>query len=214
MPDATAELVVMVHDPDAPMVDGFTHWIATGISPEATGVGGSTATEFTSGINSAGEAEYMDPLHPPATVRTTTTSTSTHSTRLWTPRRCPTACVARGDGGPHHRTGTGHGHIRGDLTVPGAGAAVIGRAGQDETDQEDPTMSDLPPTTEQAGAEPPRIPTRRRARRPPTATCSRVKRVRTTRYADVPPDRPTLLDIDEPPGDAEGELDGPVLTRA
>lgn len=27
--------------------------------------------------------------------------------------------------------------------------------------------------------------------------------------AEIPPDRPTVLEVEEPPGDAEGELDGP-----
>ncbi|MCO5319742.1 MAG: hypothetical protein M9942_15090 [Microthrixaceae bacterium] len=31
--------------------------------------------------------------------------------------------------------------------------------------------------------------------------------------SDVPPDRPTVLDIDQPPGDSEGELDGPGARR-
>ena len=38
VPDGTVELALVMHDPDAPMTDGFTHWVVTGIDPGATGI--------------------------------------------------------------------------------------------------------------------------------------------------------------------------------
>lgn len=35
-PEGTVEYAVIVHDPDAPVANGFTHWVVYGISPDAT----------------------------------------------------------------------------------------------------------------------------------------------------------------------------------
>ena len=63
-PDGTEAFAVVCHDPDAPLVDGFTHWVAYGIDGTATGLpeGGGDATL---GLNSAGEAAYTGPAPPP-----------------------------------------------------------------------------------------------------------------------------------------------------
>lgn len=64
VPDGTAAFAIVVHDPDAPLVDGFTHWVAYGISGDATELpeGGGEAT---SGVNSFGEPGYNGPAPPP-----------------------------------------------------------------------------------------------------------------------------------------------------
>jgi Raf kinase inhibitor-like YbhB/YbcL family protein len=64
VPDGTRAFAVVCHDPDAPLVDGFTHWVAYGIGGDATGLpeGGGNAML---GVNSAGEAKYMGPAPPP-----------------------------------------------------------------------------------------------------------------------------------------------------
>jgi len=36
VPDGTVELAVVVHDPDAPLPQGFTHWTVYGIPADAT----------------------------------------------------------------------------------------------------------------------------------------------------------------------------------
>lgn len=36
VPAGTAELAVIVHDPDAPLPNGFTHWVVYGIPADAT----------------------------------------------------------------------------------------------------------------------------------------------------------------------------------
>jgi Raf kinase inhibitor-like YbhB/YbcL family protein len=64
VPDGTEAFAIIVHDPDAPLVDGFTHWVAYGISGDATGLpeGGGDAVH---GTNSFGNAGYNGPAPPP-----------------------------------------------------------------------------------------------------------------------------------------------------
>jgi len=63
-PDGTKAFAVVVHDPDAPLVDGFTHWVAYNIPGDATGLpeGGGEAT---AGRNSFGDTGYGGPAPPP-----------------------------------------------------------------------------------------------------------------------------------------------------
>jgi Raf kinase inhibitor-like YbhB/YbcL family protein len=64
VPDGTKAFALVVHDPDAPLVDGFTHWVAYGIPGDATGVaeGGG---DVVSGTNSFGNSGYNGPAPPP-----------------------------------------------------------------------------------------------------------------------------------------------------
>ncbi len=64
VPEGTQSFAVVVHDPDAPMVDGWTHWVAYGISGDATGLpeGGAGTVE---GVNSFGNPGYNGPAPPP-----------------------------------------------------------------------------------------------------------------------------------------------------
>ena len=64
VPDGTAAFALVVHDPDAPLVDGFTHWVAYGIPADTTGLpeGGG---DVTTGINSFGNRAYNGPAPPP-----------------------------------------------------------------------------------------------------------------------------------------------------
>ncbi|MBA2523864.1 MAG: YbhB/YbcL family Raf kinase inhibitor-like protein [Solirubrobacterales bacterium] len=63
VPDGTQSFAVVVHDPDAPLVDGFTHWVAYGIDGSAHGLpeGGGGATH---GTNSLGNQGYNGPAPP------------------------------------------------------------------------------------------------------------------------------------------------------
>jgi Raf kinase inhibitor-like YbhB/YbcL family protein len=63
-PDGTRAFAVVVHDPDAPLVDGFTHWVAYNIPGDANQLpeGGGEAV---SGVNSFGNAGYNGPAPPP-----------------------------------------------------------------------------------------------------------------------------------------------------
>lgn len=64
VPEGTQAFAIVVHDPDAPLVDGFTHWVAYGISADTTSLpeGGEGVTH---GLNSMGEEGYMGPAPPP-----------------------------------------------------------------------------------------------------------------------------------------------------
>jgi Raf kinase inhibitor-like YbhB/YbcL family protein len=64
VPDGTQAFAIVVHDPDAPLVDGFTHWVAYGIPADTTSLpeGGEGAIQ---GINSMGDEGYMGPAPPP-----------------------------------------------------------------------------------------------------------------------------------------------------
>ena len=63
-PEGARSFAVVVHDPDAPLVDGFTHWVLYGIPgsvgslPEGTG-------DFVKGRNSFGNDGYNGPAPPP-----------------------------------------------------------------------------------------------------------------------------------------------------
>jgi len=63
VPDGTRAFAIVVHDPDAPLVDGFTHWVAYGIPGDARELaeGGGDAE---SGVNSFGNRGYNGPAPP------------------------------------------------------------------------------------------------------------------------------------------------------
>src|SRR5437764_10393207 len=64
VPEGTEAFAVVVHDPDAPLVDGFTHWVAYGIAGDQTGLpeGGGDVIH---GANSFGDTGYGGPAPPP-----------------------------------------------------------------------------------------------------------------------------------------------------
>jgi Raf kinase inhibitor-like YbhB/YbcL family protein len=63
-PDGTAAFAIVVHDPDAPLVDGFTHWVAYGIPGDATSLDEGT-DDVIEGTTSFGETRYNGPAPPP-----------------------------------------------------------------------------------------------------------------------------------------------------
>jgi Raf kinase inhibitor-like YbhB/YbcL family protein len=63
-PEGTAAFAVVMHDPDAPLVDGFTHWVTYGIPGDASGLQEGTDGPVT-GTNSLGNAGYNGPAPPP-----------------------------------------------------------------------------------------------------------------------------------------------------
>lgn len=60
VPADAVELVVILHDPDAPLPQGFTHWTVYGIDPQRA-----EAAEGRTGPNGIGEAAYTGPQPPP-----------------------------------------------------------------------------------------------------------------------------------------------------
>jgi Raf kinase inhibitor-like YbhB/YbcL family protein len=63
-PQDTRSFAVVAHDPDAPLVEGFTHWVLYGIPGDATGLK-EGVQDHVSGQNSLGNAGYNGPAPPP-----------------------------------------------------------------------------------------------------------------------------------------------------
>jgi Raf kinase inhibitor-like YbhB/YbcL family protein len=63
-PEGTAELALIVHDPDAPLANGFTHWVVYGIPADATSLD-LGADGIRVAPNGAGQTSWFGP-QPPA----------------------------------------------------------------------------------------------------------------------------------------------------
>lgn len=64
VPKTATELALIVHDPDAPLPEGYTHWVVYGIPPETTTLDGSASEMFRAGLNDAGTSAYYGPKPP------------------------------------------------------------------------------------------------------------------------------------------------------
>jgi len=64
VPEGTRSLAVICHDPDAPMLDGFTHWVVYNIPPEAEGIAEDGGGRFTEGVTDFGDTGYGGPMPP------------------------------------------------------------------------------------------------------------------------------------------------------
>jgi Raf kinase inhibitor-like YbhB/YbcL family protein len=65
VPESTSSFALVVHDPDAPLVDGFTHWVAYGIPASTTELPEGATEPLTQGLNSFGNQGYNGPAPPP-----------------------------------------------------------------------------------------------------------------------------------------------------
>lgn len=65
VPSGTRELAVVCHDPDAPLIDGFTHWVVYGIPADATGIPQGGGGAYREGQNAFGNQGYGGPAPPP-----------------------------------------------------------------------------------------------------------------------------------------------------
>lgn len=65
VPNGTRELALVCHDPDAPLTDGFTHWVVYGIPANATGIPEGGGGAFTQGATDFGKEGYGGPAPPP-----------------------------------------------------------------------------------------------------------------------------------------------------
>lgn len=61
VPAGAVELAVVVHDPDAPMPRGYTHWVRYGIAAQD----GEVPVDGRTGVNNAGQTDWFGP-QPPA----------------------------------------------------------------------------------------------------------------------------------------------------
>jgi len=64
VPDGTAELALICHDPDAPRPAGFTHWVLYGIPPDTTRIPLNGEQAFRPGSNDFGDAGWGGPQPP------------------------------------------------------------------------------------------------------------------------------------------------------
>lgn len=64
-PEGTRSFAVVMHDPDAPLVEGFTHWVAYGIPGDATGLPEGGGDGLVEGVGSSGSQGYGGPAPPP-----------------------------------------------------------------------------------------------------------------------------------------------------
>jgi Raf kinase inhibitor-like YbhB/YbcL family protein len=65
VPKEAVELALICHDPDAPLAQGYTHWVLYGIPPSTTELGSDADKKFRPGPNSNGNAHYDGPAPPP-----------------------------------------------------------------------------------------------------------------------------------------------------
>jgi Raf kinase inhibitor-like YbhB/YbcL family protein len=65
VPDGTKQLALVCHDPDAPMPNGFTHWVIYGIPLTESGLPEGGGASFVQGLNGIGKPGYIGPAPPP-----------------------------------------------------------------------------------------------------------------------------------------------------
>lgn len=63
-PEGTRSYALVVHDPDAPLTYGFTHWVIYGIPADATGLAEAAGDGFEKGSNTLGNGDYLPPSPP------------------------------------------------------------------------------------------------------------------------------------------------------
>lgn len=65
VPDETKSLALIVHDPDAPVSGGFTHWTVWNIDPAMSDIlEGQAPSGATEGVNGSGKNGYTGPCPP------------------------------------------------------------------------------------------------------------------------------------------------------
>jgi Raf kinase inhibitor-like YbhB/YbcL family protein len=65
VPQGTQSFALVVHDPDAPLTYGFTHWVIYGIPGDVTGLAEGAVDGFVKGANTLGNGDYLPPSPPP-----------------------------------------------------------------------------------------------------------------------------------------------------
>lgn len=65
VPEGTRQLALVCHDPDAPLVHGWTHWVVYGIAPDVTKIAEGGAAPGVEGVNDFGEPGWGGPMPPP-----------------------------------------------------------------------------------------------------------------------------------------------------
>lgn len=64
IPPETKQLVLICHDPDAPLPWGFTHWTLYNIGSDVTEIAEGDGNKYTEGLNTSGNNGYTGPAPP------------------------------------------------------------------------------------------------------------------------------------------------------
>lgn len=64
LPAGTQQLALICHDPDAPLPQGFTHWLIYGVGPTVNQIPEGDGSKFTEGMNSSNQPGYTGPAPP------------------------------------------------------------------------------------------------------------------------------------------------------
>lgn len=64
IPAGTQQLALICHDPDAPLPQGFTHWLIYNIPPTINQIAEAGGSKFTEGLNSTNQPGYTGPAPP------------------------------------------------------------------------------------------------------------------------------------------------------
>ena len=64
IPPETKQLVLICHDPDAPLPWGFTHWTLYNIPPNVTEIAEGEGNKYTEGLNTSGNNGNTGPAPP------------------------------------------------------------------------------------------------------------------------------------------------------
>lgn len=65
VPDGTRSFALVVHDWDAPLLGGFTHWVLYGIPGDVREIPEGGGKEHVQGVNGAGQPGWMAAAPPP-----------------------------------------------------------------------------------------------------------------------------------------------------
>lgn len=65
VPEGTRSLAVVCHDPDAPFLHGFTHWVLYGVPGDTTAIPEGGGDAYGQGENDFGKHGYGGPEPPP-----------------------------------------------------------------------------------------------------------------------------------------------------
>jgi Raf kinase inhibitor-like YbhB/YbcL family protein len=65
VPEGTQSFAIVAHDPDAPLINGFTHWVVYGIPGDVTAIEEGLGDTYTLGNNGMGEPGWAPAAPPP-----------------------------------------------------------------------------------------------------------------------------------------------------
>lgn len=64
-PPETRQFALICHDPDAPLTDGFTHWVLYGIPGDVTSIPEGGGSDYRQGTTDFGAQQFNGPAPPP-----------------------------------------------------------------------------------------------------------------------------------------------------